>query len=170
MSDNSWPADLSLDLAKSNWEEWNFQLRVQTNRLGFTKWLKGTLPCPNAGTHPKAHDIWEMNDCSLCAFIFGCISQSDFNAVESLATAHLVYEELHLCHEKLGLHAQLLLIKKALDYRYDPDAPLCKGTDDILALHTKITKMGPVDFDQLKIIFLINVGTIVIDRNTGADA
>jgi hypothetical protein len=43
-----------------------------------------------------------------------------------------------------------------LDYRYDPKAPLHQGAEDILALHTKITKMGPVDFDQLKIIFLIN--------------
>jgi hypothetical protein len=156
MSDNSWPADLSLDLAKSNWEEWNFQLQVQTDRLGFSKWLRGTLPCPDAHTHPKAHNIWETNDCSLRAFIFGHISQSDFNAVESLATAHLVYEELRLRHEKLGPHAQLLLIKKVLDYRYNPDAPLHRGADNILALHTKITKMGPVDFDQLKIIFLIN--------------
>jgi len=139
-----------------NWEEWNFQLRIQTDCLGFTKWLRGTLPCPSAATHPKAHDIWETNDCSLWAFIFGCISLSDYNAVESLATSHLIFEELCLRHEKLGPHAQLLLIKQALDYHYDPDGPLRCGTDEILALHTKITKMGPVDFDQLKIIFLIN--------------
>ena len=36
MSDSSWPANLQLDLAKSNWEEWSFQLRIQTDRLGFT--------------------------------------------------------------------------------------------------------------------------------------
>jgi len=48
------------------------------------------------------------------------------------------------------------LIKKVLDYHYDPDAPLHQGAEHILALHNKITKMGPVDFDQLKIIFLIN--------------
>src|SRR6266851_4674508 len=44
MSDNSWPADLRLNLAKSNWEEWSFQLKVQCDRLGFTRWLKGTFP------------------------------------------------------------------------------------------------------------------------------
>ncbi len=156
MSDTSWPADLHLNLAKSNWEEWSFQLRIQTDRLGFTKWLRGTLPRPSVATHPKAHDIWETNDCSLRAFIFSRISQSDYDAVESLATSHLIFEDLRLRHEKLGPHAQLLLIKKALDYRYDPDAPLRRGADEILKLHTKITKMGAVDFDQLKIIFLIN--------------
>jgi hypothetical protein len=108
MSDISWPADLCLDLSKSNWEQWSFRLRIQTNRLGFTKWLKGTLPHPCATKYPKAHDIWETNDCSLRAFIFGCISQSDFIAVESLATSHLIFEELRLRHEKLGAHAQLL--------------------------------------------------------------
>ena len=106
--------------------------------------------------YPKAHEIWETNDCSLCAFIFGHISLSDFIAVEPLTTSHLIFEELCLCYEKLGTHAQLLMIKKALDYRYDPEAPLCQGAEHILALHNKITKMGPVDFDQLKIIFLIN--------------
>ena len=156
MSNTSWPTHLHLDLAKSNWEEWSFQLCIQTNRLGFTKWLRGTLPHPSAATHPKAHDIWETNDCSLRAFIFSCISQSNYIAVESLATSHLIFKELCLHHEKLGPYAQLLLIKKALDYHYDPDAPLHQGADEILALHTKITKMGTIDFDQLKIIFLIN--------------
>jgi len=156
MSNTSWPADLCLDLAKSNWKEWSFQIRVQTDCLGFTKWLKGMLPHPSVTTHPKANNIWETNDCSLCAFIFGCISQSDFNAVEFLATSHLIYKKLHLHHEKLSIYTQLLIIKKALDYHYDPNAPLCQGAEDILALHNKITKMGPINFEQLKIIFLIN--------------
>jgi hypothetical protein len=43
-----------------------------------------------------------------------------------------------------------------LDYHYGPNALLHQGAEHILALHNKITKMGPVDFDQLKIIFLIN--------------
>ena len=113
-------------------------------------------PHPSTATHPKAHEIWEINDCSLRAFIFGHISLSDYNAVESLTTSHLIFKELYLCHEKLGPYVQLLLIKQVLDYHYDPDAPLHCSTDEILALHTKITKMGPINFDQLKIIFLIN--------------
>src|SRR6267154_4430829 len=61
MSDNSWLADLHLNLAKSNWEEWSFQLNCQTDCLGFTRWLKGTLPHPDAILHPKVHEIWETN-------------------------------------------------------------------------------------------------------------
>jgi len=156
MSDTSWPADLCLNLAKSNWEEWSFQLQIQTDRLGFTKWLKGMLPHLCTTKYPKAHDIWETNDCSLHTFIFGHISLSDFIAIKPLATSHLIFEELHLRYEKLGVHTQLLMIKKALDYHYDPEAPLCQGAEHILALHNKITKIGPVNFNQLKIIFLIN--------------
>ena len=156
MSDPAWPADLCLDLAKSNWEEWSFQLKMQCNHLGFTKWLKGTLPQPDAALHPKAHDIWEMNDCSLRGFICVHISKADYNAVSHLSTSHLIFKELQQCHEKLWVHAQLLLLKKALDFRYSRDAPFCDGADEILAMHTRIANMGPVDLDQIKIILLLN--------------
>jgi hypothetical protein len=53
----SWPANLHLDLSKSNWKEWSFQLKVQCDRLRFVKWLKGSLPQPDATLHPKAHNI-----------------------------------------------------------------------------------------------------------------
>jgi hypothetical protein len=156
MADPSWPADLRLDLSKSNWEEWSFRLKVQCDRLGFVKWLKGSLPQPDAALHPKAHDIWETNDCSLCGFIYGCISKVDYNAVSHLPTSHLIYKELQQCHEKLSAHAQLLLLKKALDFHYGRDAPFCDGADEILAMHTRISNMGPVDLDQIKIILLLN--------------
>jgi hypothetical protein len=156
MSDTSWPADLRLDLAKSNWEEWSFQLKVQTDCLGFTKWLKGTLPQPDAAVHPKAHDIWETNDCSLRAFIFGRISKSDYNAVSHLPTSHRIFEELQQRHEKLGPHAQMLLLKKAFDFRYSPDVPLCDGAEEILAMHTRIANMGPIDLEQIKLMLLLN--------------
>ena len=156
MADPSWPADLRLDLAKSNWEEWSFQLKVQCDRLGFAKWLKGTLPQPDAALHPKAHDIWETNDCSLRGFIHGCISKADYNAVSHLSTSHLIFTELQKRHEKLGAHAQLLLLKKALDFRYGHDVPFCDGANEILAMHTRISNMGPVDLDQIKIILLLN--------------
>jgi len=156
MSDPSWPANLHLDLAKSNWEEWSFQLKVQCDRLGFVKWLKGTLPQPDGALHPKAHDIWETNDCSLRGFICGHISKADYNVVSHLPTSHLIFRELQQHHEKLGVHAQLLLLKKALDFRYGRDAPFCNGTDEILAMHMRISNMGPIDLDQIKLILLLN--------------
>jgi hypothetical protein len=156
MADPSWPADLHLDLSKLNWEEWSFCLKVQCDCLGFVKWLKGSLPQPDAALHPKAHDIWETNDCSLRGFICGCISKADYNTVSHLPTSHLIYKELQQRHEKLGAHAQLLLLKKALDFRYGHDAPFCDSADKILAMHIRISNMGPVDLDQIKIILLLN--------------
>jgi hypothetical protein len=157
MADPSWPADLHLDLAKSNWEEWSFLLKVKSDCLGFSKWLKGTLPQPDPVLHPKAHDIWEMNNCSLRGFIFEHISKSDYNAVSHLPTSHLIFSALQQRHEKLGAHAQLLLLKKALDFHYGHEAPFCDGADEILAMHMRISNMGPVDLDQIKIILLLNV-------------
>ena len=156
MSDSSWLADLRLDLAKSYWEEWSFLLYAKCDRLGFSKWLKGTLPQLDALLHPKAHDIWETNDCSLRGFIFERISKSDYGAIANLPTAHEMFTVLQQRHEKLGAHAQLLLLKKALDFRYGREAPFCDGADEILAMHNKISNMGPVDWDQIKIILLLN--------------
>jgi len=156
MSDPSWPSDLHLDLSKLNWEEWSFQLKVQCDCLGFVKWLKGTFPQPNTTLHPKAHDIWETNDCSLCGFIYGHISKADYNVVSHLSTLHLIFTGLQQCHEKLGAHAQLLLLKKALDFHYGHDTPFYDGTNEILAMHTQISNMGPVNLNQIKLILLLN--------------
>jgi hypothetical protein len=156
MSNHSWPANLCLDLSKLNWEEWSFRLKVQCDCLGFTRWLKGSLPQLDALLHPKAHDIWETNDCSLRGFICGCISKADYNVVSPLPTSHLMFNALQQCHEKLGAHAQLLLLKKALNFHYGRNAPFCDGADEILTMHTRISNMGPVDLDQIKIILLLN--------------
>jgi hypothetical protein len=129
---------------------------VQCDRLGFVKWLKGSLPQPDAALHPKAHDIWDTNNCSLCGFICRCILKVDYNAVSHLPTSHLIYKELQQRHEKLGVHAQLLLLKRALDFCYSCDAPFCDGANEILAMHTRISNMGPVDLDQIIIILLLN--------------
>src|SRR5712671_4024973 len=122
-------------------------LKVKTGRLGFTKWLQGTLPRPDATLHPKAHDIWETNDCSLQCFIFERISKSDYNAISHLTTSHEIFVELQQRHEKLSTHAQLIFLKKALDFHYSTDAPLCDGAE-VLAIYTRIMNMGPVDLDQ----------------------
>jgi hypothetical protein len=97
-----------------------------------------------------------MNDCSLRGFITGRISKADYNAVSHLPTSHLIFVELQQHHEKLGAHAQLLLLKKALDFCYSRDAPFCDGANEILAMHSRIANMGPVDLDQIKIILLLN--------------
>ena len=58
LSDSSWPADLILDLGKSNWSEWSFRLENLTDNQGFSEWLDGSLPRPDPTSSPKAHHIW----------------------------------------------------------------------------------------------------------------
>ena len=61
--DPSWPrTDVILDLSKSNWPEWNKRLTLAASRQGFSGWLNGTLPRPDANTSPKAHWIWNGSD------------------------------------------------------------------------------------------------------------
>ena len=69
-----------------------------------------------------------------------------------------MFRELQQCHEKLGMHAQLLLLKKALDFCYGREVPFYDGVDEILAMHMRISNMGPVDLDQIKIILLNTFG------------
>jgi hypothetical protein len=82
---------------------------------GFSKWLKGTLPQPDKTTHPKAYYIWEGNDLSLKAFLLSHISQQNYDNTCDLETAHSVFQELQKTHEKQGIHAKLILMKKATD-------------------------------------------------------
>jgi hypothetical protein len=50
----------------------------------------------------------------------------------------------------------LILLKQALDFRYDPNLPFRNGADEIIAMHTRFVNMGPIDLDHIKIILLLN--------------
>ena len=69
ISDNAWPFTLILNQSKSNWEDWSLHLTLITNEKGFTDWLHGFYPQPNATTDPKANHVWLINDHSLKAFM-----------------------------------------------------------------------------------------------------
>lgn len=107
--DSIWPADLTLDRLRSNWQEWSRRLNFATDRQGFTESLDGSIPCPDP-THPRACQIWRFNDRALRAFIFERISDLDYDAVCDLTDSHSVYEKLRERHERLGPYAQALLI------------------------------------------------------------
>lgn len=156
INDNSWPADFILDFEKANWEEWSLRLKLLAARQGFSHWLKGTLAQPDVSTHSKAHHIWENNDESLKACILSHISRDDFRLVSNLSTSHAVFEALQKRHEKQGLHAQMVLIKKAMSIQCKPDVLLCKTADEIQSLYTRISNMGIIDQDRLLTVFLVN--------------
>jgi len=156
INDNHWLKDFILDAKKANWDEWSLQVSFLTDRQGFTDWLDGSLAQPDKSVYPKAHHIWAVNDRSLKGFLYSHISCNDYRNIRTLATSHEIFEELRKTHEKQGLHAQLILIKKAMEIRYKPDIPLSKMTEEIEALHTHITNMGTIDNDKLKAVFMIN--------------
>ena len=156
ISDSAWPADLKLDLGKSNWDDWSHCMRLLVDHLGFTDWLEGTLACPNQSSYAKANRVWRSNDRSLRAFMLEHISKNEFKLVQSISTSHAVFEKLRSCHEHLGLHSQVLLLKKALDVRFNPNTPISNTIVEIDDLHTKIMNMGTIDGDRLRSVLLIN--------------
>jgi hypothetical protein len=157
LSNSSWPADLVLDLGKSNWLEWSFRLENLTDNQGFSKWLDGSLPCPDKFKFPKANRIWMLNDRSLRAFILARISKIELLFILHIRVSYDLYQELKKRHEHLGLYAQVLLIKKALDVRFDHSTPFSNTISHLHELHTQIMNMGPMDPDNLFAVFLINV-------------
>jgi hypothetical protein len=132
---SGWPTDLKLDLDFSNWDEWSFQVLLLAGRCDFTRFLDGMLLQPPIDMHAKAHSIWKINDNSLEFFLFGKIARSDYRTVSTLTTSHDVFEELRKMHEKQGLHAQVILIKKALEIHSQSDQPLLKTAEEIDTLH-----------------------------------
>ena len=156
ISDSAWPADLKLDLGKSNWDDWSHRMRLLVDHLGFTDWLDGTLPCPDQTSYAKANRVWKSNDRSLRAFMLERISKNEFKLTQSVPTSHSVFEKLRSRHEHLSLHSQVLLLKKALDIRANPDTPLSTTIVEIDDLHTKIMNMGAIDGDRLRSVLLIN--------------
>jgi transposase InsO family protein len=156
INDPSWPADLRLDRAKSNWNEWSHRLRLICDGQGFTDWLDDTFPPPDPATEPRAHRIWTINDRSLRAFILRYISQLDYKGVCDLPTSRAVFAELRKRHEKLGPHSRMMLIKRGMEQCFRPGVPLSQTLGEIDSIVERIKATGPIDPDELKAAFIIN--------------
>ena len=156
IADSSWPTDLILDLSKTNWLEWSRRLSLLADRLYVFGYLNGTLSCPDVTTHAAAHHIWVGNDRSLRAFILEHISPKEYDIASPFGTACATFDGLRLRHEKLGLHAQINLLRKALDVYYEPGTPMLTTSKELRTLHDRITKMGKIDDDKLFTVLIIN--------------
>lgn len=98
-SDPSWPADLILDCGrKSNWREWSRRLNIMVERQGFTDWLDGGIPCPDATTHARACEIWKIKDRALRTFILKRVSAVDYSIAHELPDSHTIYKALRHRH------------------------------------------------------------------------
>ena len=156
INDNNWPKDFKLDLQKNNSDEWSFQITLLAGRQGFSKYLNGKLPQPSIDTHPHAHHIWGANNECMKHFIFTHISRAHVRNVSHLPTSQAVFEELRKIHEKQGLHAQMILIQKALEIRSRSGKPLLETAEEIDTLHARIANMGSINLDDLHSILLLN--------------
>ena len=147
LTEHGWPNGLILELNKSNWVEWSLRLELLASRTGFAKWLNGSVSRPDEHTQPKASWIWESND-ELRAFILEHISKVDFDLVKGHKTSHEVFQALRKRHERVGMYAQVLLLKKALNIHFDLNTPLSTTVSEIRDLHERICNMGPIDQDM----------------------
>ena len=99
-------------------------MTLLADRLYVSGYLDGTLTCPDIANYAAAHHIWVGNDRSLRAFILERITPEEYDIASPFGTAHATFDGLHLRHEKLGLHAQINLLRKALDVYYEPGTPM----------------------------------------------
>ena len=106
--------------------------------------------------HSIAYDIWANNDDSLKAFLLTHVLDNDYDLIVNKDTAYNMFKRLHKRHEKLGLHAQVLLLKKALDICCTPNVPLSNIVTEVSNLLKCIAAMGPINIDKLKSVVLIN--------------
>ena len=156
LSDASWPTDFTLDLGKSNWQEWHRRTELLALKQGFKAWLDGSLSCPNEQQYPTAHWVWQQNDDSLCGFLLDHISPTDYALVANLTTSHKIFEALRKHHEDLGLYAKVNLLMKALNIRFNDNTPLSNTIVDLCQLHHQIIKMGKIDDNELFTVLLVN--------------
>jgi hypothetical protein len=156
LSDTSWPKDLVLDLEKCNWEEWRRRVKALAYKQGFAPWLNGSLECPDEGQYPEAHWVWQQNDHSLRGFFLGHVSLTDFTLVENLPSGHEMFEALRNRHERFGLFAQVLLLRKALAVSFKKNTPFSETIAQLQEYHDRILALGELDSDRLCAVVLLN--------------
>ena len=155
-SDTSWPADLILDRRKSNWLEWDRRLNMIADQQCFTKYLNGTLPCPDPAVYAQSARNWKRSDRALRGFILEHISERDYETASVHAISHDLYIALCTVHQNQGIHAQVRIMKEALDTRFSPNVPLSQTLDKLKRLHKHFVAMGRLDDDKLMIIYIMN--------------
>jgi hypothetical protein len=86
-STSSWD-QITLDITKSNWQEWIHRTKLIVQRQGCTCWLNGTLKCPDESTNPDAYWVWLHNDEVLQGFLLNNILPVNLSLVCKLTTSH----------------------------------------------------------------------------------
>lgn len=156
LNDNVWPSDLILDLGKSNWMEWSRKLELLARRYGFRPWLEGSLSCPNISSSPDANYIWTRNDDTLGGFIIDHVSPADVHLIDSLPSAHAMFEKLRVEHEQLGAFAQINLLIKALRIELDYETDIRDKVAEMRTFYQRIISMGKIKEDDIFTVILLH--------------
>lgn len=155
VNDPAWPENLRLDRDHANWNKWSRRLELLCLRLCLTDWLNPAFVPPDPTTDALGHRAYRLNDQSLRAFMLEHISQQDYKAVCSLNSSHEIFAELRDRHEKLGAHAQILLVEQVMKIEFSPGTRIAQTWDAIDSLIDKAKAIGPLDYDKLKAAVVI---------------
>lgn len=155
-SDNSWPPDLILDCHKLNWLEMDHCLNMLANQQCFSKYLDGTLACPNPVTNAQLAMNWKRSDHALWGLILEHISERDYEAASVHAISHDLYVALCVVHQNQGIHTEIHVMKEALNTHFLLSIPLSQTLDKLKRLHKRFVAMGKLDDDKLMIIYIMN--------------
>ena len=156
LTGTSWPENLILNIGKSNWIEWSRKVTLLALQQGFEPWLDGSLSCPDASAAPEANFIWKRNDAALRAFIQNHVSASDLHLIQSLPSAHSMFDKLKSQHEQQGAFTQINLLLKALKVEFSYDKPIRDTVAEARSIYLQIAAMGPIKLDDVFAVILLN--------------
>ncbi|KAH9013063.1 hypothetical protein EDB84DRAFT_1444383 [Lactarius hengduanensis] len=154
-----WPAGLILSLGASNWLEWSRKLISSLSMGQLDVYPRDILKCPRYEEDPSGHTNWLGNDRMVLAFIQDHVYTSEAQCIAACDTSAEAYETLRRRHEKRSGLAQIQLIQKMTQVRFDNNSDNCDVTMAYLRdLIYRAEKIGPVDITKLALLFsLINL-------------
>lgn len=89
------------------------------------------LPCLNLAIHPQLAMNQKRSDHALRGFILEHISKRDYKAASIHTISHNLYIVLWAAHQNQGIHAQVCVMKEALDICFTPNIPLSQTLDKL---------------------------------------
>ncbi|KAH9158646.1 hypothetical protein EDB89DRAFT_2085671 [Lactarius sanguifluus] len=154
-----WPVGLTLSLSASNWLEWSRKLISSLSMGQLDVYPRDILKCPPYEEDPSGHTNWLGNDRMVLGFIRDHVYTSEVQCITTCDTSAEAYETLHQRHEKHSSLAQIQLIQKMTQVRFDNSSDNCDVTMAYLRdLIYRAERISPIDITKLALLFsLINL-------------
>ena len=149
-----WPMDLKLSLNANNWLDWSRQLRTSLEMGQLDEYPLGLLRCPEYREDALGYRNWHGNDRMILGFMRAHMYSSETQYIAECVTSAEAYDSLRIRHEKRSGLAQIQLIQKMMQIRFDNNPANCDAT--MANLHDLIyraEKIGHVDITRLALLF-----------------